>query len=222
MRVSKAPPCLGGAAVKCREVNKLLCDYLDGAAAAAEGRALEEHAASCNACRETLDEARFAQDYMRRAPMVEPPPELIGDIIHETIGTGEGVPTMAGGGSQVSSPFWGRLRPLVHPLTHPRFAMSMAMTFLSFSMASFYGKGALERWEAPKITPAAIVEGAGEALDPLWAGAARLYESLVLFYEFPTEFGWEAEPPRAIPDQRQREGQAQPDEGYPGREEAQP
>ena len=222
MRVSKAPPCLGGATVKCREVNKLLCDYLDGAAAVAEGRALEEHAASCNACRETLDEARFAQDYMRRAPMVEPPAELIGDIIHQTTGIGESVPAMAGGGSQVSSPFWGWLRPLVHPLTHPRFAMSMAMTFLSFSMASFYGKGALERWEAPTITPAAIVEGAGEALDPLWAGAAQLYESLVLFYAFPTEFGWEAEPPAAMPDQRQGEGQAQPDEGEPGREEAQP
>ena len=96
------------------------------------------------------------------------------------------------------------------------------MTFLSFSMASFYGKGALERWEAPTITPAAIVEGAGEALDPLWAGAAQLYESLVLFYAFPTEFGWEAEPPAAMPDQRQGEGQAQPDEGEPGREEAQP
>jgi hypothetical protein len=208
--------------VKCREVNKLLCDYLDGAAAVAEGRALEEHAASCNACRETLDEARFAQDYMRRAPMVEPPPELIGDIIHQTTGIGESVPAMAGGSSQAPLPLWGWLRPLVHPLTHPRFAMSMAMTFLSFSMAGFHGKEALERWEAPTITPAAIVEGAGEALDPLWAGAAQLYESLVLFYAFPTEFGWEAEPPAAIPDQRQREGPAQPGERGPGREEAQP
>ena len=28
------------------------------------------------------------QDYMRRAPMVEPPAELIGDIIHQTTGIG--------------------------------------------------------------------------------------------------------------------------------------
>ena len=199
--------------MKCREANKLLCDYLDGTAALAEGRALEEHAASCHACRETLDEARFAQDYMRQAPVVEPPPELIGDIIHETIGVGEAVPAMAGGGSH---PLWGWLRPLAHPLIHPRFVMSMAMTFLSFSMLSFYGKGALERWETPKISSAAIVEGADQALDPLWAGAAQLYESLVLLYEFQTEFGLEAEP-LTIPDQGRREGQAQP-----GRGEAQP
>ena len=193
--------------MKCGEVNKLLCDYLDGTTTVAEGRALEEHAVSCSACRETLDEARFAQDYMRRAPMVEPPPELVGDIIRGTMGIGEAVPAMAGGGFQVPSPLRRWLRPLVHPLMHPRFAMSMAMTFLSFSMVSFYGPGAIERWEAPEITPAAIVEGADEVLDPLWAGAAQLYESLVVLYGFPTEFGLEAEPPTAIPDQRQKEGQ---------------
>ncbi len=199
--------------MKCREVSKLLCDYLDGAAAVAESRALEEHAASCSACRETLDDARFAQDYMRRAPMVEPPPELIADIVRQTAGVGEGAAATAGGGFQVSSPLWGWLRPLIDPLMHPRFAVSMAMTLLSFSMVSFHGKGVIERWEGPQITPAAIVEGAGEALDPLWAGAGRLYESLVVLYEFPTEFGWEAEPPPATPDQRQREAPTRPDEG---------
>ena len=208
--------------MKCREVSKLLCDYLDGAATVAESRALEEHAASCNACRETLDDARFAQDYMRRAPMVEPPPELIADIMRQTAGVGEGAAATAGGGSQVSSPLWGWLRPLVHPLMHPRFAMSMAMTFLSFSMVSFHGKEVLERWEAPRITPAAIVEGADEALEPLWAGASRLYESLVLIYEFPTEFGWEAEPPVPKPDQRRGDRMAQPGEGGPGGEEVHP
>ena len=193
--------------MKCREVNKLLCNYLDGTTAVAASRAIEEHAGSCSACRETLEEARFAQDYMRRAPMVEPPPELVGDIIQETIGIGEAAPAMAGGGGQVPSPLRGWLRPLVHPLMHPRFAMSVAMTFLSFSMLSFYGRGAIERWEAPEITPAAIVESADEALDPLLAGAAQLYESLVLLYRFPTEFGLEAEPPPAISDQQQKEGQ---------------
>lgn len=128
--------------MKCREFESLLTEYLDDCLSADERRPMDEHRLSCSACEEAYEEAAFAWSLLRETPMVEPPPQLIADIIHDTVGVGSGVlvPAAAGGG------VWGFLQPILNPFLEPRFVMGMAMTVVSFSMLSYHAERAFESY----------------------------------------------------------------------------
>ena len=171
--------------MKCLEFGQNLCDYLDRALDVNDERAMEAHAAGCSACGEELADAQFAMAVLQGAPVIEPPPQLIADIIHETIGVGVGVGAAvlepAGGGR------WGFLGTLFHPFGQPRFVMGMAMTMLSFSMFTFYGQRAIDDWAEPRQSPtAALVEGFSQDVAGLWKSASDMTSSAVAFYEMQT------------------------------------
>jgi hypothetical protein len=120
---------------------------------------------------------------MREVPAVEPPPQLIADIIHETIGVGVGAGSLepAGGGR------WGFLGTLLHPFGQPRFVMGMAMTMLSFSMFTFYGQRAIDEWNQPRPSrTVALVETFSHDVGGLWKSATDMTDSAVQFYELQT------------------------------------
>ena len=104
--------------------------------------------------------------------------------MHDTIGVGGMEPVPAGGGA------FGWIRPLFQPILQPRFVMGMAMTAVSFSMMTFYGKQALDRWE--DSGPAPIVESVTSGAEAVWDQAIRVYEAAETMYEFQSEFGAEA------------------------------
>lgn len=162
----------------CREFDRALCDYLDGALSPAGREAFERHAASCPACARNLEDSRFALELLNQAPQAEPPPELAAEIIHETLG----LEAALAGGPRSAGGLSGLLRPLFQPLLQPRFVMSMAMTFLSFSMLTFFGRQAMERWEAEDFNPAAVVERVREHASAVWDEAVTLYETLDMLY----------------------------------------
>ena len=169
--------------MKCVEFSDRLCDFLDRALDVSDERAMEEHAAGCARCGEELEDAELALAVLRDAPAIEPPPQLIADIIHETIGVGVGVGTLepAGGGR------WGFLGILFHPFGQPRFVMGMAMTMLSFSMFTIYGQHAIDEWREPRPSPtAALVEGFSQDVAGLWQSATEMAGSAVAFYEMQT------------------------------------
>ena len=68
----------------CSELDILLCDYLDGTLSAGDARSVETHLESCPACAEVARDARLAMSFMERAAEVEPPPQLMTRILHET------------------------------------------------------------------------------------------------------------------------------------------
>jgi hypothetical protein len=179
--------------MKCLEFEQSLCDFLDHALDVTEERAMEAHARGCARCAEELADARLVLGVMREAPAVDPPPQLIAEIIHETIGVGVGQLEPAGGGR------WSFLWTLFHPFGQPRFVMGMAMTMLSFSMFTFYGQRAIDEWKAAEPSPTAtLVEDFSRDVIGLWKSASEIATSAVAFYELQTG-GAEADAPVAEP-----------------------
>ena len=183
----------------CRDFEQRLCDYLDRTLDVNDERAIEAHAAGCTACAEELADAELVFRVLQSAPAVEPPPQLVADIIHETIGVGTGSLETAGGGR------WGFLGTLFHPFGQPRFVMGMAMTMLSFSMFTFYGQRAIDEWNAPSPSPtAALVEGFSGQVSSLWTSAKEMTSSAVELYELQTGAGLAAD--RTADDAESSEG----------------
>ena len=68
----------------CGELDILLCDYLDGTLSPGEARSVEAHLEGCPVCAEMARDARRAMAFMERAAEIEPPPQLMTRILHET------------------------------------------------------------------------------------------------------------------------------------------
>ncbi|MCB9384082.1 MAG: zf-HC2 domain-containing protein [Bryobacterales bacterium] len=183
--------------MKCFEFSDRLCDFLDRTLAVEDERAMEAHAAGCTRCAEELEDCRLALGVIAEAPAIEPPPQLIAEIIHETIGVPSGAVETAGGGR------WGFLGALFHPFGQPRFVMGMAMTMLSFSMFTLYGQRAIDEWQAPQGSPTvALVERFSAKVAGLWDRAGEMTDSAITFYEMQT--GEAAPGPAAEPVEGER------------------
>ncbi len=202
--------------MNCRQFDTMLCDYLDGALAPEQSGALREHAARCGGCSGKLADVEYAVAFMRQTPRVEPPAELVGDIIHGTIGVHGPLPAFAGAGSGTDgSRVLAALRPLFHPLLQPRFAMSLAMALVSLSMLTFYSQGALDRFESGKSDPLAAVRGLGDRLERVWDEGVHLYQTLQVFYDLQTDFEEAPESEAAPLTPESRPPEAGPAEGAP-------
>jgi hypothetical protein len=209
----------------CRQTDQLLCEYLDGTLPAEQHRAFEAHAQQCPTCSETLADSRFALGFVRKAPVVEPPVELIADIIHDTIGVRGMLPVLAPAGGPEERGAMGWLRPLFNPLLQPRFAMSMVMAVLSFSMLTFYAKRTLEDWQTGQSRSVAVVENLGEQFSRAWEATSEFFETVRGMYQLQREFAREPEedfeqaPPRQseprqlLPEPRQTEPEQAPQPG---------
>ena len=172
--------------MRCRDFERQLCDYVDGALEFDERRRLDDHALSCASCSEALAEADLGLEFLRRTPQLEPPAELIADIIHDTVGVGSGRLVAAGAGAEVGG-LAGWLRPLFGPILQPRLVMSMAMTVLSFSMLTFYGQRAFERYESTGDSPASAVRALSQPVVELWDRAGEAIDAAAAFYQMQTE-----------------------------------
>lgn len=140
---------------------------------------MDAHRVDCASCEEALADAEFGLSLLRQASPVELPPELIGEIIHSTVGVGSGRLAPAGGGDGL--PGW--LQPFVQPFLQPRFVMGMAMTAMSFSLLTFYGERAVEMYQADRGEGMASLRAlAGPAAD-FWDQSVTVYDSAVDFYQ---------------------------------------
>lgn len=173
--------------MSCGKYDKLISAHLDGAIEREERAALDSHTAACRRCREQLAEAEFALRFLDGAPAVEPPPDLVASILHDTIGIEGMVPVLAGG-STASGGFAGWLSRLFRPPLQPRFVMSMAMAILSFSMLGVIGQRNLATAGGSGAGPAAAVEAIGQWSNRAWQRATQLYETVRLFYQIQSEF----------------------------------
>lgn len=174
--------------MSCGKYDKLISAYLDGAIEREERAALDSHTASCRRCREQMAGAEFALRFLSSTPAVEPPPDLVANILHDTIGIEGMAPVMAGASSASGGGVAGWLGRLFRPPLQPRFVMSMAMAVLSFSMLGVIGQRSLSPGDGPGAGPAAAVEAISEWTDRTWQRATQLYETVRLFYQIQSEF----------------------------------
>jgi len=127
----------------CSEFDGLLSDALDGALTGARLKAFHAHTRSCSVCGPLLAEVEAGRTWLKGLTEVEPPANLVTNILASTTGVDtqrlrvnvsaqqprvtwlERVQAWASGAMQ---PIWGTVR-------QPRFAMSFGMAFFSLSVA---------------------------------------------------------------------------------------
>ncbi|MDA1313996.1 MAG: zf-HC2 domain-containing protein [Acidobacteria bacterium] len=155
--------------MRCRRVEGLLCDHQDGLLDAAERRDVEDHLAVCASCATLKDEMDLALDFLRQAPAVEFPADLVSSILDETVRT----EPPAGGLVIAGVGPLGWVRPLLRPLFEPRLAMSLALALVSFSILTWSGQETFARWQ--RADPMAQVMTATVGFDQAWDRSVEVY-----------------------------------------------
>ena len=126
----------------CNEFEALLFDALDQKLTGTKLEAFQAHARSCSHCATMFAEIEAGQHWLKSLTEVEPPANLVNDILTATSGLDtyrlqETAPAhyQPGLGERIRewvdvflSPVWGTVR-------QPRFAMSFGMAFFSLSVA---------------------------------------------------------------------------------------
>src|SRR5580693_7299690 len=129
--------------MECIEFDSLLMDAIDGVLTGATLDRFQAHARTCTACGPLLAEAEAGRNWLKGLTEVEPPANLVANILASTTGVDTQrlrVPARAAQ-PQISSwervqatlsewliqPIWGMVR-------QPRFAMSFGMAFFALSV----------------------------------------------------------------------------------------
>ncbi len=176
--------------MKCRDCEAQLCEYIDDSLSFDERRAVEEHLLDCAACADFHAEAEFACRTLRRAPVIEAPAELVADIVQGAIGyAGRGPLAAIAEPPTQDGPLARFFRPILSPILQPRFAMSMAVTTLSFSMLTFQAQNLWQSRQNGEFSAAALVESVKSKIEAVREGAVEFYDDVVMVYELQTGFG---------------------------------
>ncbi len=160
--------------MNCVDFEVVYADYLDGTLDAPVRRSVEDHMAECQACAAFAADIRSALDFLEHVEVVEPPPELLTRIAFE-------IPR----GREIKG--WrSYLKPWLHPVLQPRFAMGMAMTILSFSMLGRFAGIEVRQLTPADLQPARIWAGLDDRMHRTWERGVKYYENLKLVYEVQT------------------------------------
>src|SRR5271167_2960445 len=121
--------------MQCVEVEALLAEALDGTLHGSALAAFEAHRDSCPACRTMVEEATAGMHWLKALDEVEPPRNLVHNILAQTIGA---LPSehavVSPSGEGWLHKLKGRLAPIFAPVATPRFAMSFGMAFFSITL----------------------------------------------------------------------------------------
>jgi hypothetical protein len=133
--------------MQCAQFDALLSEALDGTL---QGQSLAEfqaHAASCAVCGPLLAEAEAGQNFLQSLTEVDPPADLVRNIIEATSGTRPSL------WERFVSTF---ITPVVAVSRQPRFAMSFGMAFFSLSVTLSLAGVKLSDLRSVDLHPAAI------------------------------------------------------------------
>ena len=150
--------------MNCAEIETLICDYVDGTLAPAQRADVERHLAECPACAALARDSAAAVAFMERAADVEPPPELITRMLFEAPW-------------HKSQAGW--LPKIFNSVLQPKFALSMAMTILSFSMLF----GNVHQLRPADLQPAKVWADIEDRAYRTWALTMKFYDNLKFVYQ---------------------------------------
>ncbi len=162
--------------LSCLEVEPLLAEYLEATPGSAVPE-VEQHLASCAACRATVEDMRLALSWTRAVEEAPVPPQLVRRILEQTGERPEGA--LAG---------WrGRLRAWFRPVLEPRFAMGMAMTLISCSLLLNAAGVNLREISLSDLNPASLYFNIDRRAHLASSRAAKFYRDLRIVYEIQTQ-----------------------------------
>lgn len=164
--------------MQCTEFDALLWEALDGSLGAAERERFQAHRAECASCGPMFAEAQAGRNFLRALDEVEPPGNLVHNILAATVGRVEAAPA-----ARPRESWWERLRasvqPVLGPALQPKFVMSFAMAFFSITLllnVAGFNAGELKHLD---LRPSALVRGYYETQGRL----VKYYENIRFVYE---------------------------------------
>jgi hypothetical protein len=171
----------------CTQFETLLSEALDGSLSEPVLAGFKAHAAACADCGPMLAAARAGMNWLKSLPEVEPPRNLVRNILIATSGAEAVVPARK---AASTSPWQQRLRgwaqplaPVFSVLAQPRLALSLAMAFFSLTVLLNVAGLHLSGLRASDLRPSAIEGNLTRAYNEATARAVKYYENIRLVYE---------------------------------------
>jgi Putative zinc-finger len=128
--------------MQCNEFDGLLADALDGILGGAELGRFQAHARICKACGPLFADAEAGRNWLKDLAEVEPPANLVANILASTTGVDTQRLRAHARASQrqvswlehVQATLFGYFEPIWATVRQPRFAMSFGMAFFALSV----------------------------------------------------------------------------------------
>jgi hypothetical protein len=125
--------------MQCTEFDALLSQAIDGTLSGERLTAFEAHGRECKMCGPLLQEAEAGRSWLKSLDEVEPPEDLVTNILVRTTGIDT---VRLAQGRRVTTSWMDRVRelaevvvsPIVNVARQPRFAMSFGMAFFTLSV----------------------------------------------------------------------------------------
>jgi len=163
----------------CAQFEILLADHIDGVLASDFASAFAEHRESCAACAALAADAASVVAFIDRAADVEPPAELVGEILRQTRiqhwKLRKHKPGVRGTAGRWASG-------LFAPFLTPRFAMGALLTLISLALLG-RGVSTKKTFTAADMNPAQIWNVLDGRTHRVWERAVMRYESTRVVYE---------------------------------------
>jgi ABC-type uncharacterized transport system auxiliary subunit len=166
----------------CTRFEALLSDALDGNLSEPVLAAFRAHAAACADCGPMLAAAQAGMNWLKALPEIEPPRNLVRNILIATSGAEAAAPTR----QAAVKPWRGWMRPLapvVSAVLQPRFALSLGMAFFSITVLLNAAGVHLSGLRAADLRPSAIQENLTRTYNETTARAVKYYDNIRLVYE---------------------------------------
>jgi len=173
--------------MQCAEFETLLAEAVEGRLNAAQDADFRAHARGCTACGPMLSDALAGFDLLHTLAEVEPPRNLVHNILVRT----SGVTSSRTAAEQV--PLADRLRqwlrPVLIPMLQPRIAGSLAMGFFSLTLILSLAGFKVSNLKHIDLRPSAIRQGLTRQYYETSARVVKYYDNMRLVYETQAKFG---------------------------------
>jgi hypothetical protein len=166
----------------CTRFEALLSEALDGVLGEPVLAEFRAHAAACADCGPMLSAAQAGMSWLKSLPEVEPPRNLVHNILVAT----SGAPVTAPARQAAVKPWRGWMRPLApvfSAIMQPRFALSLGMAFFSVTVLLNAAGLHISGLRAADLRPSAIQENLTRTYNETTARAVKYYENIRLVYE---------------------------------------
>src|SRR5215470_4115561 len=166
----------------CAEFDALLSQAIDGTLAGERLAAFEAHGRECKICGPLLQEAEAGHKWLKSLAELEPPEELVTNILLRTTGV---VPSRQSASARTSwmdrVRGWGEaiFSPVVAVARQPRFAMSFGMAFFTLSVTLSLAGVRLSDVRRVDLRPSAIRHSYYETQGRV----VKYYENIRFVYE---------------------------------------
>ncbi|HEY6248735.1 MAG TPA: zf-HC2 domain-containing protein [Candidatus Angelobacter sp.] len=170
--------------IRCSQFEALLPDALDGLLSEEASRAFEAHVAECQVCGPMLAEARQGMGWLQALEEVEPPRNLMHNILAATSAAPKEAPaTPKSMKPGWISQAWKPVRGVLAGMMQPRFATSFSMAFFSLSLTLTLAGVKLKDLVHMDWHPSAVGRAIVMEYTQLENKVVRYYRNMRLVYE---------------------------------------